>query len=100
MEILQYRTKKYQRADIITHLAKKVLEKANRYNGFSLSSIKEIKIVLSGFKYGYFWDCKINIYLEDGSLQTVDNTYIYSSGKVEISKKELKAIGGKADVEF
>jgi hypothetical protein len=30
----------------------------------------------------------------------VDNTYIYSSGKVEISKKELKAIGGKADVEF
>ena len=92
--------KKYQRADIITHLAKKVLEKANRYNGFSLSSIKEIKIVLSGFKYGYFWDCKINIYLEDGSLQTVDNTYIYSSGKVEIRKNELKAIGGKADVEF
>jgi hypothetical protein len=92
--------KKYQRADIITHLSDKLLKEANRYNGFSISSIKDIKIILSGFKYGYFWDCKINIYLEDGSLQTVDNTYIYSSGKVEISKKELKAIGGKADVEF
>lgn len=92
--------KKYQRADIITHLSDKLLKEANRYNGFSISSIKDIKIILSGFKYEYFWDCKINIYLEDGSLQTVDNTYIYSSGKVEISKKELKAIGGKADVEF
>ena len=92
--------KKYQRADIITHLSDKLLKEANIYNGFSISSIKDIKIVLSGFKYGKFWDCKINIYLEDGSLQTVDNTYIYSNGKVEISKKELKAIGGKADVEF
>ena len=90
---------KYKNENLIEHLADKVLEKANRYN-VSINSIKDIKIVLSGFKYGYFWDCKINIYLEDGSLETVDNTYIYSSGKVEISKKELKAIGGEADVEF
>lgn len=92
--------KKYQRDDIINHLADKVLEKTNSYNNFSLSSINDIKIVLSSFKYGKFWNCKINIYLKDGSLQTVDNTYIYSSGNIEISKKALKSIGGKGDVEF
>lgn len=88
---------KYKNENLIEHLADKVLEKAKRYNGFSISSINDIKIILSGFKYGKFWNCKINIYLDDGSLQTVDNTYIYS---IEISENELKSIGGESDVEF
>jgi hypothetical protein len=92
---------KYKNENLIEHLADKVLEKANRsYDGFSISSINDIKIILSNFSYGTFWDCKINIYLDDGSLQTVDNTYIYSSGKVTISENELKSIGGERDVEF
>lgn len=89
---------KYKNENLIEHIADEVLEKANTYNGFSISSIKEIKIVLSDFNFGTFWNCKINIYLNDGSLQTVDNTLLY--GKVEISEKELKSIGGESDVEF
>jgi hypothetical protein len=89
---------KYKNENLIEHIADEVLEKANTYNGFSISSIKEIKIVLSDFNFGTFWNCKINIYLNDDSLQTVDNTLLY--GKVEISEKELKSIGGESDVEF
>lgn len=91
---------KYKYEKLISHLTDEVLEKANSSKGFPINSIDEIKIILSKFQYGKFWSCKLNIYLNDGSVVTTYDTYIYSSGKVEISKSELKKIGGKANTEF
>ena len=91
---------KYKYEKLITHLTDEVLKQAKGYKGFPISSINEVKIILSKFQYGKFWSCKLNIYLNDGSVITKKDTYIYSSGNVEISKSRLKSIGGKDGIEF
>ena len=91
---------KYEYEKLINHLADEVIKLANDWKGFPITKIKDVKIILSGFQYGKFWNCKVNIYLDDNSIKTIDDTYIYSSGQVEISKNELKSIGGKEGVEF
>jgi hypothetical protein len=91
---------KYEYEKLINHLADEVLKLANGWKGFPISKISDVKIVLSKFEYGKFWNCRVNVYLDDNSVKTIDNTYIYSSGNVQISKNEIKSIGGKQDVEF
>ena len=91
---------KYKYEKLISHLTGKVIGQANGDNGFPISSINEVKIILSKYQHRKFWSCKLNIYLNDESVVTIYDTYIFSSGNVEISKSELKKIGGKANIEF
>lgn len=91
---------KYKYEKLISHLTDKVIGQANGDNGFPISSINEVKIILSKYQHSKFWSCKLNIYLNDESVVTIYDTYIFSSGNVEISKSELKKIGGKANIEF
>ena len=91
---------KYKYEKLINHLVDEILKTSQGWKGFPITKIKDVKIILSGFQYGKFWNCKVNIYLDDNSIKTIDDTYIYSSGQVEISKNELKSIGGKQGVEF
>ena len=80
-----------------------ILEKSKRYSdGFDILDVKNILITLSELSSyrKVFYNCKVEIYLNDGSIKTIDNTYIYTSGSVSISKKDLKTLGGKANIPF
>jgi hypothetical protein len=124
-EYLKGLLSKYQRDDIINHLTpeittiskkvtkeqldseradytdaqKKQLEafEKNIQYGFSIQDIESVKITLSDFKYKKYWACKVDIVLNDGTTRVIDNTYIY---KLELTNKDLKAIGGKGGVAF
>ena len=115
---------KYQRDDIISHLTPEItrisekvkkeldskrkdyteaqrkqleaLEKNIQY-GFLIQDVESVKITLSDFKYKKYWACKVDIVLNDGTTRVIDNTYIYP---LELSNKDLKAIGGKGGVAF
>ena len=79
---------KYKRDDLISHLKENIIEKSKSYSGkFSISDIDEVKIILSGFSYKKYWDCKVDIYLKNGEVKSIDNTYIYSSGRIEPTKR-------------
>ena len=92
---------KYKRDDLISHLKENILEKSKSYSGkFSISDIDEVKIILSGFSYKKYWDCKVDIYLKNGEVKSIDNTYIYSSGRIELTKKDLKDLGGAEGTAF
>ena len=94
---------KYQRDDLKNHLMDEILEKSKRYSdGFDILDVKNILITLSELSSyrKVFYNCKVEIYLNDGSIKTIDNTYIYTSGSVSISKKDLKTLGGKANIPF
>ena len=102
-EFLSNLLSKYQRDDLKNHLMDEILEKSKSYSvGFDILDVKNILITLSELSaYSkVFFKCKVDIYLNDGSVKIIDNTYLYSSGRVSISKKDLKALGGKANIPF
>jgi len=94
---------KYQRDDLKNHLRDEILKKSKRYSDeFDILDVKNVLITLSTLSpyTKLFYDCKVDIYLNDGSIKTIDNTYIYTSKKVGVSKKDLKTLGGKGGVAF
>jgi hypothetical protein len=94
---------KYQRDDLINHLNEKILEESKSYGDtFNISDIKNVLITLSELSsYSkVFFSCKVDIYLNDGKVKTITNTYLYTSGKIGITKKDLKTLGGKDGVPF
>ena len=94
---------KYQRDDLKNHLSDEILEISKRYSsGFDILDVKNVLITLSELSSlrKVFYNCKVEVYLNDGSVKTIDNTYIYTSKKVGISKKDLKTLGGKANIPF
>jgi hypothetical protein len=102
-EFLNNLLSKYQRDDLKNHLIDEIFEKSKRYSEeFDILEIKNVLITLSELSsYSkVFFKCKVDIFLNDGVIKTIDNTYIYSSGKISISKKDLKALGGKANIPF
>ena len=102
-EFLSNLLSKYQRDDLKNHLRDEILKKSKRYSDeFDILDVKNVLITLSGLSSytKLFYDCKVDIYLNDGSIKTIDNTYIYTSKKVGVSKKDLKALGGKANIPF
>jgi hypothetical protein len=102
-EFLSNLLSKYQRDDLKNHLMDEILEKSKSYSvGFDILDVKNILITLSELSaYSkVFFKCKVDIYINDGSVKIIDNTYLYSSGRVSISKKDLKALGGKANIPF
>jgi len=89
---------KYQRDDIISFLREEVTKESKKYSKeFNIQDIESIKITLSDFKYKKYWNCKVDILLNNGTTKVIDNTYIYD---LELSNKDLKAIGGKGGVAF
>ena len=93
---------KYQREDIINHLIEKVVEESESYSEkFNIQEIESVKITLSdylSYKKTYS-DCKVDILLKNGKARVIRNTYL-SLENVLISKKDLKALGGKEMVAF
>ena len=89
---------KYQRDDIISFLKEEVTKESKKYSKeFNIQDIESIKITLSDFKYKKYWNCKVDILLNNGTTKVIDNTYIYD---LELTNKDLKAIGGKGGVAF
>ena len=89
---------KYQRVDLIDLLNKEVTEESNIYlKEFNIQDIENVKITLSNYRLKKFWNCKVEIILNDGSERVIENTYVYDLG---ISKKELKNLGGEIGVAF
>ena len=90
---------KYKNSSLQEHLIKKINDESESYlNKFSLIDLKDIKITFSGYlsytkQFGY---CKIDIYLNDGTLKNISRYLI----DVAISKKDLKEIGGKENLAF
>ena len=102
-EFLNNLLSKYQRDDLKNHLSDEILEISKRYSsGFDILDVKNVLITLSELSSvrKVFYNCKVEVYLNDGSVKTIDNTYIYTSKKVGISKKDLKTLGGKANIPF
>ena len=44
-------------------------------------------------------DCRVDIYVDNGLVKTISNIYLSLKG-VDITKRDLKAIGGSADTPF
>ena len=88
---------KYQRVDLIDLLKKKVTEESKYYSKkFNIQDIESIKITLFDYRYKKFWKCNFNIILNDGTEIVPDHwTPVYD---LEISKKELKNLGGEIGV--
>jgi len=63
---------------------------------FELSQIQKIGVIFSDYKYNKFWKLEVIIYLDNNEKKS-HNIHIYT---LNISKKILKSIGGKADIEF
>ena len=79
-------------------MKEKVTEESERYSKeFNIQDVESIKITLSDFKYKKYWNCKVDILLNNGTTKVIDNTYIYD---LEISNKDLKTLGGKMGVAF
>jgi hypothetical protein len=94
---------KYKNEKLIKHIADEILKKYNK-DGFPINSIKDVKIVLNRYFQEQFWSCKISIYLNDKSVVTIAETYLYSkvsgNGGIKITKKDLLSMGGEENVEF
>lgn len=89
---------KYQREDLISILNENITNESKKYSReFDIQNIEIIKMTLSGYQYKKFWDCKVELLLTNGTTRLIDVPRIYD---LEISNKDLKIIGGKADVAF
>jgi len=89
---------KYQREDLISILNENITNESKKYSKeFDIQNIEIIKMTLSGYQYKKFWDCKVELLLTNGTTRLIDVRGIYD---LEISNKDLKIIGGKADVAF
>jgi|TARA_B110000967_G_C18814641_1_gene525487 hypothetical protein len=91
---------KYQRDDIVNLLMENITKASKKYSKeFNIQDAESIKITLSGYQYKKYWNCRVEILLNNGITRVIDNTYpaIY---ELEISNKDLKTLGGKAEVAF
>ena len=89
---------KYERVEIIDYLKKEVSKLSKKYSKeFDVLDVESVKITLSDYRFKKFWNCKVEIILNDGTERVIDNTYVYD---LEISKKELKGLGGQMGVAF
>ena len=66
------------------------------YKKVELSQIQKIGVIISKFQYKKFWDIEIILHLNNDEKLTIKES-VYS---LNISKKTLKSLGGKADIEF
>ena len=93
---------KYQRKDLINHLSESIIDESTSYsNGFDISEISRITITISDMpSYSKeYSDCRVDIYLDNGLVKTISNIYLSLKG-VDITKRDLKTIGGSADTPF
>lgn len=89
---------KYQRDDIVNILMENITkESKKRNNEFNIQDAESVKITLSKYEFKKYWNCKVEILLNNGITRVIDNIYIYD---LEISNKDLKTLGGKAEVAF
>ena len=91
---------KYQRDDIVNLLTENITKASKKYSKeFNIQDAESVKITLSGYQYKKYWNCRVEILLNNGITRVIDNTYpaIY---ELEISNKDLKTLGGKAEVAF
>ena len=91
---------KYKGESLKKEIFKAISEKQkNTYikaEKFELSQIQKIGVIFSDYRYKKFWKLEVIIYLDNNEKKS-NNIYIYD---LNISKKMLKSIGGKADIEF
>ena len=92
--------KKYIKAEIIEHLKLEINKRSRLSPSFDIVDILDVKTTFSSFQYGNVWDAKVEILLKSGVNVVIDNTYIYSSGKVKVTKKDLKNMGAKLNIAF
>lgn len=89
---------KYQREDLISMLNENIIEESKKYSSeFDIQNVESIKMTLSGYRYKKYWDCEVELLLTNGTTRLINVSSIYD---LEISNKDLKTIGGKADVAF
>jgi hypothetical protein len=97
---------KYSRDDLIAHLKKAILKKRDTniiyqdLDSFSISEIKKVQITLSEYRSNYkrYEQCKLEIFLNNGNIETIDKTLGFY--KIDITRRELKQLGGKEDIPF
>ena len=91
---------KYKGESLKKEIFKAISEKQkNTYvkaEKFELSQIQKIGVIFSDYRYKKFWKLEVIIYLDNNEKKS-NNINIYD---LNISKKMLKSIGGKADIEF
>jgi hypothetical protein len=89
---------KYNNQDLQNLMLKSILKEQEKsyLKKWNLNEVEKITSIFSEYKYGKFWNIDIKIYLENGEVIS-KTEYIYS---LEITKKELKNIGGKIGLEF
>ena len=104
---------KYQNPSLIESMIKKIQseQRLTSVPKWQLSKVKDVKAVFSNFEYGKIWDIKLKIIfseftdvekkfnsqiVKDGFVMTGN---IYPSG-LGITKKDLRKMGGKLNVEF
>lgn len=104
---------KYQNSSLIEMMIKKIQseQRLTSFPKWQLSKVKDVKAVFSNFQYGKIWDIKLKIIfseftdvekkfnsqiVKDGFVMTGN---IYPSG-LGITKKDLRKMGGKLNVEF
>ncbi len=89
---------KYERVEIIDYLKREVSKLSKKYSKeFDVLDVESVKITLSDYRFKKFWNCKVEIILNDGTERVIDNARVYD---LEISKKELKSLGGQMGVAF
>jgi hypothetical protein len=67
---------------------------------FELSQIQKIGVIFSGYIYRKFWNLEVIIYLDNNTTEIAQVNADIDIYDLNISKKMLKSIGGKADIEF
>ena len=89
---------KYQRDDLKKILKDNILKESEKYSQeFEIQDIKNVSVTLSGYQYNKYWDCKIELFLNSGATILIDVPRIYD---LEISRRDLKTLGGKSDIAF
>ena len=104
---------KYQNSSLIEMMIKKIQseQRLTSFPKWQLSKVKDVKAVFSNFQYGKIWDIKLKIiFSEFTDVEKKFNSQIVKDGFVMtgniypsdlgITKKNLKKMGGKMNVEF
>ena len=104
---------KYQNSPLIEMMLEKIVQeqKTSRFPKWQLSQILDLKAVFSKFQYGKIWEIKLKIiFSEFTDVEKKLNNQIVKDGFVitgniypsdlGITKKNLKQMGGKLNIEF
>ena len=104
---------KYQNSPLIEMMLEKIVreQKTSRFPKWQLNQIQDLKAVFSKFQYGKIWEIKLKIiFSEFTEVEKKLNNQIVRDGFVitgniypsdlGITKKNLKQMGGKLNIEF